>query len=260
MRDGDGAFGVFAKSEAGDAQGSGFLLNAAGVGQDQCGFAEQAQKIEIADGRNQAQLWMSFDPCVSKTLLRARVNGENYGNLGSDGIYGPKKFGKFFGGIYVRWTVECEHTETLPIGTVLQAKVFTDGRFLSDRKKVAERIDHNVADEIDGLAGAAFFEEMADGVLFGDEEIVGEGIREDAIDFFGHGAIETAQTSFDVGNGNAKLHGGQGNGDGGVDIADHENEIGLVIEKNGLDTLEDFGGLNSMCAGAHFKIDLRRGN
>jgi len=63
-----------------------------------------------------------------------------------------------------------------------------------------------------------------------------------------------------VGNGNAKLHGGQRNSDGGIDIADDENEIGLVIEKNGLDTLEDFGSLNSMSAGAHFKIDLRRGN
>jgi len=33
-----------------------------------------------------------------------------------------------------------------------------------------------------------------------------------------------------------------------------------MLEKNGLDTLEDFGGLNSVCAGAHFKIDSWRGN
>ncbi len=71
-----------------------------------------------------------------------------------------------------------------------------------------ERIDHDVADEIDGLAGAAFFEEMADGVFFGDEEIVGEGVGENAVDFFRHGAIETAQAGFYMGNGNAKLHGG----------------------------------------------------
>ncbi len=33
-----------------------------------------------------------------------------------------------------------------------------------------------------------------------------------------------------------------------------------MIEKNRLDTLEDFGSLNSMRAGADFEIDLRRGN
>jgi len=33
-----------------------------------------------------------------------------------------------------------------------------------------------------------------------------------------------------------------------------------MIEKNRLDTLEDFGGLNGMRAGADFKIDMRRGN
>jgi len=149
---------------------------------------------------------MSLDPGVSEALLGARVNRENYGNLGGDGINGAEEFGKLFGGIYVGWTVEREHTETLPIGAVLQAKVFPDGRFLSDWKKVAERIDHDVADEIDGLAGAAFFEEMADGVFFGDEEIVCERVGEDAIDFFGHGAIETAEAGLYVCNGNAKLH------------------------------------------------------
>jgi hypothetical protein len=40
---------------------------------------------------------------------------------------------------------------------------------------VAERIDHDIADQIDGLAGTAFFEEVLDGVLFGDEEKIGKG-------------------------------------------------------------------------------------
>ena len=65
---------------------------------------------------------------------------------------------------------------------------------------MAERIDHDVADEIDGLARAAFFEEMLDGVLFGDEEIVSEGVGEDAIDFFGHSAIEAAEAGFHMGD------------------------------------------------------------
>jgi len=51
--DGDGAFGIFAKRQAGDAEGGGFFLDAAGIGEDEGGFAEKAEKIEIADGRDQ---------------------------------------------------------------------------------------------------------------------------------------------------------------------------------------------------------------
>jgi hypothetical protein len=40
----DGAFGVFAKSAAGDAEGGGFFLNATGVREDEGSFAEEAKK------------------------------------------------------------------------------------------------------------------------------------------------------------------------------------------------------------------------
>src|ERR1700683_2175007 len=99
---------------------------------------------------------------------------------------------------------------------------------------MAERIDHDVADEIDGFARTAFFEEMLDGVFFGDEEIVGEGVREDAIDFFGHTAIKAAKASFYVGYRNAEFYGGQRDRDGGINVAYDKNEIRLVFEQDGL--------------------------
>jgi hypothetical protein len=49
LRNRDRALGVFAKGEAGDAESGGFFLDAAGIGQYEGGFAEQAKKIEIAD-------------------------------------------------------------------------------------------------------------------------------------------------------------------------------------------------------------------
>src|SRR5580658_7362359 len=115
--------------------------------------------------------------------------------------------------------MEREDAEAEPLGAVLQREIFADSGLLGDGKKMAERIDHDIAYEIDGFAGAAFFEKVADGVLFGDEEILGEGIGEYAIDFFGHGAVEAAEAGFDVGNGNAELHSGKRNGDGGIDVA-----------------------------------------
>lgn len=125
---------------------------------------------------------------------------------------------------------------------------------------MAERINHDVSDEINGFARTAFFEEMLDGVFFGDEKIVGESVGENAIDFFGHGAVETAKAGLDMGDGNAEFYGGERNGDGGVDIADDEDEIGLAFKENGLDAFEDFGGLRGVGARADFEIDVGRGN
>ena len=257
---GDGALGVFAESETGDAEGGGFFLDAAGIGEDQRGFAEQAEKIEIAHGRDQLELGMSFDAGLRKALLGARMNGKDYRNLSGDGVNRAEQFGEFFRGINVRRTMESEDAEAEPVGTVLQRQIFADRRFLCDRKKMAERIDHDIANEIDGLAGAAFFEEVLDSVFFGDEKIVGQGVGEDAVDFFGHGTVKTAEAGFDVGYRNAKFYGGQRDGDGGVDVADHENYIRLVFEQDGFDTLENFGGLDGMGAGADLEIDVRRGN
>jgi hypothetical protein len=101
---------------------------------------------------------------------------------------------------------------------------------------------------------------VLDGVFFGDEEIVGEGIGENAVYFFGHGAIEAAEAGFDVGYGNAEFYGSQRDGDGGIDVANNENQIRLVFEQDGLDALEDLSGLRGMGAGADFEIDVRGGN
>ncbi len=156
--------------------------------------------------------------------------------------------------------MESEHRKTRPRAVFLQLEIVADGRLLRDGQEMAERIDHDVANEKDGFAGAALFEEMIDGVFFGDEEIVGDGVSEDAVDFLGHRAIEAAQAGFDVGYGNAELYGGQGDGDGGVDVADHEDEIGLAFEEDWLDASENFGGLRGVRAGADFEIDVGLGD
>jgi len=45
LRNRNGALGVLAEGEARDAESGGFFLNAAGIGQYEGGFAEQAKKI-----------------------------------------------------------------------------------------------------------------------------------------------------------------------------------------------------------------------
>src|ERR1700722_3657754 len=101
-----------------------------------------------------------------------------------------------------------EDAEALPVSGVFQVEILADSGFLGDGKKVAERIDHHITDQINGLAGTAFFEEMLYGVLFGDEEKIGKGVGEDAIDFLGHGTIKAAKSGLDVGYWNTEFYGG----------------------------------------------------
>ena len=109
-------------------------------------------------------------------------------------------------------------------------------------------------------SGAAFLEKMLHPVFFGDEKIVGDGVGEDAVDLFGHSTVKTAKARFDVSDANAKLHGGERNRDRGIDVADNEDEVGLALQKNGLDAFQDLGGLRSVGAGADFEVYMGRGD
>src|SRR5258708_35771333 len=64
LRNRDGTLGVLPEGEAGHSERGGLLLDAAGIGQDQRGSGDEADEIEIADGRNDGKLGR-----VAKTLL-----------------------------------------------------------------------------------------------------------------------------------------------------------------------------------------------
>jgi len=61
LGDGDGALRIFPQGEARDAECGGFFLDAARVGEDQLCFAQETEKIEVADGRNELQSGMMLD-------------------------------------------------------------------------------------------------------------------------------------------------------------------------------------------------------
>ena len=174
------------------------------------------------------------------------MNGKDDGHFCGDGVDGAQEVGKFFRGVHVRGTMEREDTEAAPAVAVFEAKLVSNLGLLGDGKKMAQRIDHYVADQEDALAGAAFLEQMLHAIFFRDEKIVGNGVGEDAIDLLGHCAVKAAQASFDVSNANAELRCGERHRDGGIDIADDEDQVGLAFQENGLDAFQDFGGLRGV--------------
>src|SRR5437879_3836592 len=86
LGDGDGALGIFAQGKAGDAESCGFFLDAARIGEHEAGFAQETEKIEVSDRRNEPKLRMMLDAALCKTLLRAGMHGEYNGHFGGNGV------------------------------------------------------------------------------------------------------------------------------------------------------------------------------
>src|SRR5437660_1304686 len=61
LGDSDGALGIFPQGEARDTESRGFLLDAAGIGKDKLCFAEQTEKIEVPNRRNETELPMVLE-------------------------------------------------------------------------------------------------------------------------------------------------------------------------------------------------------
>src|SRR2546429_9244704 len=52
LGDGNGALRVIAQRKAGDTESRGLFLDATRIGEDELGFAQETEKIEVPDGRN----------------------------------------------------------------------------------------------------------------------------------------------------------------------------------------------------------------
>ena len=101
-----------------------------------------------------------------------------------------------------------------------------DRRLLPAMPGGLERVDHHVTDEVDPPWIDAFLQQIRTPTLLGHEEKVCDRVRQDAVDLFRHGTVETAKASFHMGDGDASLHGGDGRRHGGIDVADNEHQVG----------------------------------
>ena len=78
LGDGDGALGIFAHGEAGDAEGGGFFLDAAGIGEHQAGAAHETEKIEIAERGHETDAIEGVGGHGAHAFLGARMDGKDY--------------------------------------------------------------------------------------------------------------------------------------------------------------------------------------
>src|ERR1700687_597375 len=121
LGDGNGALRVLAQRKARDTESRGLFLDATRIGEDDLCFAQETEKIEVPDGRNEPQLRMMLDTALRQALLGARMNRKNDGHFGGNGIDRSEKLAELVREINIRRTMEGQDTETPPARSVLQS-------------------------------------------------------------------------------------------------------------------------------------------
>src|SRR5260370_42242181 len=121
LGDGNGALRVLAQRKAGHTESRGLFLDATRIGEDELCFAEETEKIEVPDGRNEAKLGVMLDTALRQALVGARMHRKNDGHFGGNGIDRSQKLAELFRGIDIRRTMEGQNTETPPARTILQS-------------------------------------------------------------------------------------------------------------------------------------------
>src|SRR5436309_733787 len=132
-----------------------------------------------------------------------------------------------------------------------------DGRGLPARLERQQRVDHDIADEMDLRGRDALPKKVDPGVFLGDEEQIRDGVREQAVDFFRHRPVEAAEPRLDVDEREAELDGGDGGGQGGVHVADAEYECGPYPGQQRLQTLHDLRSLDGVGARSDTEVVVR---
>lgn len=94
-------------------------------------------------------------------------------------------------------------------------------RFLQTVDIRQQRIDHRVADKENPIVGDSALAQVPVGELTGGEEIIGDGVGDEAIDFLGHRPVVRTNTRLHMGDLDMELLRGNGAGHGRGDIADH---------------------------------------
>ena len=98
-------------------------------------------------------------------------------------------------------------------------------------------VDHRVADEVHALVGDPLGAQVLDRLLAVEEEVLGEDVGDDPVDLLGHRAVEAAQAGLDVRDGDHGLGRGQRRGQGRVDVAGHDDEVGCLLGEDRLEPL-----------------------
>lgn len=245
-----------------------FLLQAAGVGEDDAGAHLQALHFQVGHGVEQGEPLQGAGLAgLIQFGTGARVQGEHDGQIlgdlterGEDAVQSDGIIGVF---------LAVEGTEGVTLFRESIA-VETD-TFAGELAVVEDRVVHDITDVVDALLadttgagggreGIAFLAEIVDGGCGRAEQQGGYAIGEDAVDFLGHVGVVRAQAGFDMGHGDVELGGGERPGEGRVGVAVDEYPVGLFLLDERFDAFEHAAGHGAMSEAGDAEVMIRAGD
>ncbi len=252
--DGDGPFGVLAHGDALHAHIGGLFLNAAAVGDDQLGVAHQRQELDVSEGIGEHKPFGQalVEAEGGQVLARARMHGKHQRALLREALQGVHQGLEVFFVIHVAGAVE--GGQDIVLG--LQPHLPHNGVVFEHLVMRLEAVDHDVAHEVYLVLVHAFVAQVADAAVLAHEEVVRHHVGDDAVDLFGHGVVEAAQAGLHMRYGYAHLGGHQGGGQGGVHIAGHDHQVGLLGQQHLFELQHDAGRLLGMAAPADAQVKV----
>ena len=128
------------------------------------------------------------------------------------------------------------------------------------RQHADQRVDHDVADQVNAAGGNAFARKVPVSVFGGSEQQIGDLIGEHAIDLLRHAAVQRAQSGFHVSHGDAEFGAHQRGGDGRIHVAIDHDQRRLRLRYDGLEVADDGGGLLRMRARAGLQVEVGHGH
>ena len=257
---GDRALGVLAHGDAGHAQGGGFFLQAAAVGQHQGGVFPQVQERHIGLRAEQGDAGPEVDVEAVDVGAGARVHREHQRQVGRHLAQHAGHALQGCGAVDIAGAVQGnDPIAGVPalVGVAFEPLLVHQLELVG---LVQHVVDHHMADVEDRCHVLAFAPQVIAGAGLGDEEPVADRVGDEAVDFFGHAHVAAAQASLYMGDRDAGFLGHDGAGQGRVDIADYQAGGGLGLGAEGFIGLHDFAGLLGMAAAAGPEADIGSGD
>lgn len=186
----------------------GFLLDASGVRENDAGELFESDHVEIADRVYDSNVGNEmFKVPVGNLLSRTRVHGKQDREM-------PPNFVEAFEDVsQALWHIRVLGSMYGGQRELLRFEIERDECRARDLFLVPERrIEHHVADHLNGGSRKAFAFEVPAGRGGRCEEQGRDVVRQDAVDLFRRGSVERAQASLDVGNRDSQFRRGQRSG------------------------------------------------
>lgn len=106
-----------------------------------------------------------------------------------------------------------------------------------------ERVDHDVAHEVDPPGRDPFLLQVVVRVARRRQEDVGEAVRHEPVDLLGHREVARAEPGLDVRDGNARLRGNEGRRERGVHVSHDDDDVRALFPEHLLELHHHGGGL-----------------